>query len=174
MKYRYIRIKRRWIRGEDIPYSKHYERYESPYENDPHKVGIDERDYWTTSSYTRMAMTTTMRFSGTTRLTRLYHLMASSQQQWQQHALSIEERLGVGLTMSYLDPSNDHCETSNATLDGDKEHVEFIDESIVTNDDNVDIVDNEEENVEIVDNVDIGDDNKESNNEDDCDDSVLW
>ncbi|KAK9084517.1 hypothetical protein Syun_031516 [Stephania yunnanensis] len=55
-------------------------------------------------------------------------------------------------------------------LMGDKEHIEFIDENIINNDDNVDIVDNEEDNVEIVDNVednvgivdnmDIGDDNK--------------
>ncbi|KAK9100447.1 hypothetical protein Scep_023877 [Stephania cephalantha] len=75
------------------------------------------------------------------------------------------------LDLSHLDPSNDQCETSNTTLDGDKEHVEFIDENIVNNDDNVDIVDNEEDNVEIVDNVDIEDDNKESNNEDDCNDN---
>ncbi|KAK9148148.1 hypothetical protein Scep_006905 [Stephania cephalantha] len=70
------------------------------------------------------------------------------------------------LDPSHLDPSNDHCETSNTTLYGDKEHVEFIDENNVNNGDNVDIVDNEE------DNVDIGDENKESNNEDDCNDSV--
>ncbi|KAK9100977.1 hypothetical protein Scep_024407 [Stephania cephalantha] len=38
-------------------------------------------------------------------------------------------------------------------LMGDKEHVEFIDENIINNDDNVDIVDNEEDNVEIVDNA---------------------
>ncbi|KAK9148062.1 hypothetical protein Scep_006819 [Stephania cephalantha] len=64
------------------------------------------------------------------------------------------------LDPSHLNPSNDQCETSNTTLDGDKEHVEFVDENIVNNDDNVDIVDNEEDNVEIVANVDIGDDNK--------------
>ncbi|KAK9151767.1 hypothetical protein Syun_010076 [Stephania yunnanensis] len=61
-------------------------------------------------------------------------------------------------------------------------HIEFIDENIVNYDDNMDIIDNEgdkmdivdseEDNMEIVDNVDIGDDNKENNNEYDCDDSV--
>ncbi|KAK9095081.1 hypothetical protein Scep_026550 [Stephania cephalantha] len=65
-------------------------------------------------------------------------------------------------TMSHLDLSNDKCETSNTTFDGDKEHVEFIDENIVNNDDNVDIIDNED-TVEIVDNMDIEGDNKESN-----------
>ncbi|KAK9162612.1 hypothetical protein Syun_003514 [Stephania yunnanensis] len=74
--------------------------------------------------------------------------------------------------MSHLDPSNDQSETSNTLLDGDKEHVEFINENIVKNDDNVDIIDNEEDNMEIVDKVDIGDDNKENSNEDDCYDSV--
>ncbi|KAK9111512.1 hypothetical protein Scep_019031 [Stephania cephalantha] len=74
--------------------------------------------------------------------------------------------------MSHLGSSNNQCETSNTTLNGDKEHVEFIDENIVNNDDNVDIIDTEEDNVEIVDNVDIGDNNKESNNEDDYEDSV--
>ncbi|KAK9155144.1 hypothetical protein Sjap_002624 [Stephania japonica] len=87
--------------------------------------------------------------------------------------------------MSHLDPSNNQCETSNTTLDGDKKHVEFIDKNIVNNDDNekvnvdivhnkednVDIVHNEEDNVGIVNNVDIGNGNKDSNNEDDCDDS---
>ncbi|KAK9162981.1 hypothetical protein Syun_003883 [Stephania yunnanensis] len=68
--------------------------------------------------------------------------------------------------MSHLDPSNDQCETSNITLDEVKERTKSFNESIVNNDDNMDIVDNEE------DNVDIGDDNRESNNEDDWDDSV--
>ncbi|KAK9158001.1 hypothetical protein Scep_004575 [Stephania cephalantha] len=32
MKYRYIRIERRWIHVEDIPDGEHYEGYDSPYE----------------------------------------------------------------------------------------------------------------------------------------------
>ncbi|KAK9102941.1 hypothetical protein Sjap_020195 [Stephania japonica] len=75
--------------------------------------------------------------------------------------------------MSQLDLSNDQCDASNTTLDGDKEYVKFINENIVDNEDNVDIIDNvdivdNEDNVGIVNNVDIGDDNNKSNNKDDA------